>query len=49
MIGSLSIMSKIGISGGEKVMLSNNIDAYSPLPETTYFGKPWMFMLRDVV
>lgn len=41
-IGTLTSMSKTGISVGEKVMLprEGNHD-YPAWPEVTYFGKPW--------
>jgi hypothetical protein len=49
LIGSLTAISKIGISVGEKVMYSFNPDNYPVVPHVTYWGKPWMFVLRDTV
>ena len=49
LIGSLTAISKIGISAGEKVMIINNPSAYPKDPQITYFGKPWMMVLRDGV
>ena len=48
-IGTLTSMSKIGISAGEKVMIINDPKYYPEDPQITYFGKPWMFVLRDTV
>ncbi len=48
-IGTLTAISKIGISAGEKVMIVNDPDFYPQKPEITYFGQPWMFVLRDTV
>ena len=48
-IGTLTAMSKIGISAGEKVMVINDPKYYPEDPQITYFGKPWMFVLRDTV
>jgi hypothetical protein len=48
LIGSLTAISKIGISVGEKVMYAKPGD-YPVDPNVTYFGKPWMFVLRDTV
>jgi hypothetical protein len=42
-------MSQIGISAGEKVMIVRDPGDYPEPPEVTYFGKPWMFVLRDTV
>lgn len=48
LIGSLTAISKIGISIGEKVMY--NIPGTHPVePYVTYYGKPWLFVLRDAV
>jgi hypothetical protein len=47
LIGSLTVMSKIGISVGEKVMYANPKD-YPVPPHITYYGKPWVMVLRDV-
>lgn len=49
LIGTLTAISKAGISAGEKVMIVNDLEAYEVAPEITYFGKPWMFVLRDTV
>jgi len=49
LIGSLTAMSKIGISVGEKVMYSLNPTDYPVAPFTTYWGKPWTMVLRDTV
>jgi len=49
MIGSLTAISKIGISVGEKVMYVIDPTAYPEAPEITYYGKPWTFVLRDTV
>jgi hypothetical protein len=48
LIGSLTAMSKLGISVGEKVMYARPSD-YPVMPHVTYYGKPWMFVLRDTV
>lgn len=48
LIGSLTAMSKIGISVGEKVMY-NRPGTYPVEPYVTYYGKPWLFVLRDAV
>lgn len=48
-IGTLTAMSKIGISAGEKVMIVRDPAFYPNEPQITYFGKPWMFVLRDTV
>jgi len=48
-IGTLTAMSKIGISAGEKVMIVRNPSDYPEPPEITYYGKPWMYVLRDTV
>lgn len=47
-VGSLTTMSKIGITVGEKVMIPKLEANYPQQPEYTYYGKPWMFVLRDV-
>jgi len=49
MIGTLTAISKIGITAGEKVMIVDDPSIYPEPPEVTYFGKPWMFVLRDTV
>ena len=49
MVGTLTAMSKIGITAGEKVMLVHDPSIYPEPPEISYFGKPWMFVLRDTV
>lgn len=50
LIGSLTAISKHGISAGEKVMYVDDPTAYPVNPVSiTYFGKPWMFVLRDTV
>ena len=49
LIGTLTGMSKIGITVGEKVMIVNNPDSYPEVPQFTYQGKPWMFVLRDTL
>lgn len=49
MIGTLTAISKIGISAGEKVMIVDDPSIYPEPPEVSYFGKPWMFVLRDTV
>ncbi|TNV78485.1 hypothetical protein FGO68_gene8749 [Halteria grandinella] len=47
-IGTLTTMSKLGISVGEKVMLPREgSHDYPEWPQVTYFGKPWQFVLRD--
>lgn len=46
LIGSLTGMST-KITTGEKVMIENDDSHYPVKPETTYFGKPWLFNLRD--
>lgn len=48
LIGSLTAISKIGISVGEKVMYARAGDYPDP-PRITYVGKPWAFVLRDTV
>lgn len=48
-IGTLTAISKIGISAGEKVMIVNDPSFYPEDPQISYFGKPWMFVLRDTV
>jgi len=47
--GSLTAISKIGISVGEKVMYNLHPGDYPINPSITYYGKPWMFALRDAV
>lgn len=47
LIGSLTVMSKSGISVGEKVFI-NRPGTYPVEPYLTYNGKPWMFVLRDL-
>jgi hypothetical protein len=49
LIGSLTSMSKIGISMGMKVMVPVSPSDYPIAPEITYVGKPWTFVLRDTV
>ncbi|TNV78496.1 hypothetical protein FGO68_gene1350 [Halteria grandinella] len=49
LIGSLTAMSRIGISVGEKVMYRKDGIDYNPTPEWTYFGKPWLYVLRDTI
>jgi len=54
LIGTLTAMSKIGISAGEKVMITDDSRVpphFYPKgnPEITYVGKPWMMVLRDGV
>ena len=49
LIGTLTAMSKNGVSVGEKVMYVPTPSPYPVKPTTTYFGKPWMFVLRDTV
>lgn len=46
LIGTLTAMSKIGMSIGMKVMIADPKD-YSVAPYLTYIGKPWNFVLRD--
>ena len=48
LIGSLTGMSK-KVTIGEKVMIENDKSQYPRKPETTYLGKPWMFVLRDTI
>lgn len=48
LIGTLTAVSKNGISIGEKVFYALSGD-YNPMPHITYYGKPWMYVLRDVV
>jgi hypothetical protein len=47
--GTLTAISKNGISVGEKVMYVSDPTDYPMKPTTTYHGKPWMFVLRDTV
>lgn len=47
LIGSLTGISKVGISVGEKVMNVDDPKDYPQDPKMTYFGKPWLFVLRD--
>ena len=49
LIGTLTAMSKIGISIGEKVMYVRSPTDYPVTPDYTYIGKPWMYVLRDTV
>ena len=50
LIGSLTSISKNGITGGEKVLMDESEEEFYPIrPTTTYDGKPWMFVLRDTV
>lgn len=49
LIGSLTAMSKIGISMGEKVIYVDNPKDWPIQPHVSYWGKPWMFLLRDTV
>lgn len=49
LIGSLTAISKIGISVGEKVMYVRSPTDYPEPPHITYYGKPWTFVLRDTV
>ena len=49
LIGTLTAMSKIGISIGEKVMYVRSPNDYPVKPDYTYVGKPWMYVLRDTV
>lgn len=49
LIGSLTAMSKHGISIGEKVFWVADPSQYPVQPELSYFGKPWPFVLRDTV
>ena len=49
LIGSLTGISKNGITVGEKVMIDRNPTSYPIAPTTTYYGKPWMFVLRDAL
>ena len=49
LIGSLTGMSKNGISVGEKILIDREPPAWNPRPKTTYFGKPWTFVTRDVL
>lgn len=48
-VGTLTAMSKTGISVGEKVMYVKSASDYPTEPKYTYFGKPWMFVLRDTI
>lgn len=48
LIGSITGISKIGISVGEKVWIPRYKDIV-PYPEITYIGTPWTFVLRDLV
>lgn len=45
----MTAISKIGISVGEKVFYALDPTDYPIAPKITYFGKPWMFVLRDTV
>ena len=49
LIGSLTAMSKIGISMGMKVMYVGTPNNYPVNPAWTYVGKPWTYVLRDIV
>ncbi len=49
LVGSLTAMSKIGISMGMKVMYMLSPSDFPITPVRTYFGKPWTYVLRDVV
>jgi hypothetical protein len=49
LIGTLTSMSRVGITAGEKVMNVDNPKDYPQDPQITRFGKPWMFVLRDTV
>ncbi len=50
LIGSLTAISKIGISVGEKVLWQDHAGDFGPIdPKISYFGQPWMFVLRDTV
>lgn len=49
LIGSLTGMSKNGISVGEKVMYVSDPTDYDVKPKTTYHGEPWLFVLRDTI
>ena len=46
--GTLTAISKAGITVGEKVWIPD-VSRYPRVPQTSYFGKPWMFVLRDTV
>jgi len=49
LIGSITAMSKIGISVGEKVICCPSPGEWPELPQITYNGKPWTFVLRDTI
>ena len=49
LIGVLTGISKNGMSVGEKVMYDRTPSAYPIPPTTSYWGKPWMFVLRDTL
>ncbi|TNV78538.1 hypothetical protein FGO68_gene6550 [Halteria grandinella] len=49
MVGTLTGMSKIGISIGEKVYYQKDGVQYGKEPRWSYFGKPWQLVLKDVL
>jgi hypothetical protein len=49
LIGSLTALNKAGISVGEKVMYRKSNINYDIEPKWSYFGKPWMYVLRDTI
>ena len=48
-VGTITGMSKIGITVGEKVMYVKSPNDYPVEPTYDYMGKPWMFVLRDLI
>lgn len=49
LIGSITGISKLGISVGEKILIDRDGTLWNPRPTTTYFGKPWTFVTRDTI
>ncbi|TNV78591.1 hypothetical protein FGO68_gene14312 [Halteria grandinella] len=48
-VGTITGMSKIGISIGEKVWYIKPGVQYSKYPTWSYFGEPWQLVLKDVL
>ena len=49
LIGILTGMSKNGLTVGEKYLFIKDPSPYDIPPLTTYFGQPWMSVLRDTI
>ena len=49
LVGTLTGISKIGITVGEKVMYVRQASDYPQMPTYNYFGKPWLYALRDTL